>query len=440
LQARRKATILHRCPKRGVRIMTTPSWRLTFALAVFTATSAIIAAEWQQHPDADEPNAVFTTNAAINTFGGPSQAAEQMRLRLKDPEQRKALRAEQRASVREWYPEIGEAVGVDAATEEKLIELLTDQQMQDLENFDASAQPAQYSLQAEADARSRKLDQLRELLGEQGLERYQDYMATLGERSQVRMFDARLDAADKLQPEQKTRLMSLFREQQPMIRSHRFAAGLSPLPPESLSRENMQRAAQLNTIALNEASLRQMKESHPAAAREAAKFLTPMQLKEFERMNAEQEAALQHWLEGARAQAGLKPDVPAVAEDPPDSHRPQRKPVTGRITLELNVTVDSNAPTALTHVGLNGEAVTFETADGLVVEATPTLFEDHWLDVELAWFEKGRNGKRRLQETSAFGVLTRMPDGSANGRGGTTMLVTGSKVYAIVADATAAKL
>ena len=422
--------------------MTTLSWRLAIAVAALTATSAIIAAESQQLSAVSGSNSVV----AINSFGGPSEIAEQMHARLNDPEQRRVLRAEQRSSVQEWYPDIGEALGIDAATEEKLIELLTDQQMQNLEqHVHFSAQPAQFSIQAQADARNRALGELRELLGDHGLERYQDYMATLGERSQVRMFDARLAAADKLQPEQKTHLMNVFREMhrqdlQPAMRSRRFLAGVSWKSPEYPSPENLQRAAQLDTIALNESSLRRMKDSHPSAAREAAKFLTPMQLQGFERMNAEQEAGLRQWIEGARAQAGLKPDKPAVAEDPPDMRRPQRTQVTGRITLELIVTVDGNAPTTLNHVGLNGQPVTFEIANGLMVEATPTLFEDHWLDVELAWFEKGRNGKRRLQETSAFGVLTRMPDGSTSRGGGSDMLVTGSKVYAIVADATAAKM
>ena len=419
--------------------MTSPAWRLAFAVAAFGVTSATVAAEWQPSPAANDASSIVTFNTAINTFGEPSQMAEQMRVRLKDPQQRQALRAEQRASVQEGYPDIGEALGLDATTEAKLIELLTDQQMQNLENVYSSAQPAQFSIQAQADARNRTLDQLRELLGDHGLERYQDYMATLAERGQVRMFDARLGAADKLQPEQKTRLMNVFREMnrqpQDLMRSRRFPSGVSWESPE-----NLQRAAQLETIALNEASLRRMKESHPAAAREAANFLTPMQLQEFERMNAEQEAGLRQWVEGARAQAGLKPDAPAVAEDPSAMRRPQRTPVTGRITLELNVTVDGNAPATFNHVGLNGQPVTFEIANGLMVEATPTLFEDHWLDVELAWFEKGRNGKRRLQEASAFGVLTRTPDGSTSRGGGTEMLVTGSKVYAIVAEATAAKM
>ena len=422
--------------------MTTLSWRLAIAVAALTATSAIIAAESQQPSAVSESNSIV----AINTFGGPSQMAEQMRARLNDPAQRRVLRAEQRASVQEGYPDIGEALGLDATTEAKLIELLTDQQMQNLEqHVHFSAQPAQFSIQAQADARNRALGELRELLGDHGLERYQDYMATLAERSQVRMFDARLGAADKLQPEQKTHLMNVFREMnrqdlQPAMRSRRFLSGVSWESPEYPSPENLQRAAQLDTIALNESSLRRMKDSHPSAAREAAKFLTPMQLQGFERMNAEQEAGLRQWIEGARAQAGLKPDEPAVAEDPPDMRRPQRTQVTGRITLELIVTVDGNAPTTLNHVGLNGQPVTFEIANGLMVEATPTLFEDHWLDVELAWFEKGRNGKRRLQEASAFGVLTRTPDGSTSRGGGSEMLVTGSKVYAIVAEATAAKM
>ena len=124
------------------------------------------------------------------------ESVRKMRERLRDPEQRVALRAEQRASVQEWNPELDQALGIDGATREKLLELLTEHQMRQLDRVHnpppATPDDVRDSIQQQADFETQRLTELRELLGEDGLGRYQQYSKTLSERIEMRRFDALL--------------------------------------------------------------------------------------------------------------------------------------------------------------------------------------------------------------------------------------------------------
>src|SRR5262245_18293093 len=130
---------------------------------------------------------------------------KEMRARLADPEQRKAMRAEQRDGLVRTYPDIEEQLKIDSPTRDALFELLADQHMESLDAmFDQHRRPAMPSMQGMVGTENKKLDQLRALLGEDGLERYQEYTVTAYERQQVREVDALLGPGDKLSPEQKT--------------------------------------------------------------------------------------------------------------------------------------------------------------------------------------------------------------------------------------------
>jgi hypothetical protein len=391
-----------------------------------------------------ENQLVFSTNSA-----GPSAAMERMRTRLKDPEQRPALRAEQRASIQEQHPDVARVLGISPATVEKLVESLTDQQMERLDGMYSdpdrgTTRPFMDSIQAQADAETRRLDTLRELLGEAGLERYQDYSTTLGERMQASRFDAHLDSSNRLQPEQKDRLIALLREQNLREREQSQRSGLSSLSfalrDMVTPTENRQQTTLLRNIELNEAALRRMLESNRIFSERAAGFLTPAQLAVFSQVNAERANSQRQWVERTRVQAGLNPAIPESPEVVPGSSAPQRIALAGNVKMEITLTVNRNKPTTFTHIGSNGAPVTFEAAEGLFVEATPTLFNDHWLDVQLTYYEQGPTGKRRLAAEGGFGTLTMSPDGSPSRGGGGGTLVTGSKAYAIETTATASAL
>jgi hypothetical protein len=382
-----------------------------------------------------EEGAGVENQVVLARFGDASQSMQQMRARLADPEQRGAVRAEQRTNLQQLYPDVAEALRLDAATHEALLNLLTDQQMEMLDQVhDEGQREALHSMQAQVDAQNRKLDELRGVLGEEGLERYQQFVGTVSERRQVRDVDARLDAADKLSPEQKDRLIDLFKEKNrkdlpPPLPPERMPSFLNSRDPGSPTfREDLQRASQLATIEANEEILRLEDASNRWMAERAAEFLTPAQASAVAEVNETQTETHRQWIEQARAKAGLDGAIPERSEE----RTPLRKPVSREVALEMTISVNGAEPVRVTHTGSNREPLSIQASDELSVEADWTLFDDDWLDVKLTFYEQGPTGRRRLDSAGGFGMLTKTPDGVASrSGGGTNMAVAGRKAYSV---------
>ncbi len=157
--------------------------------------------------DASETNA----NTAAESTSGQNRLISGQFFIVHDgappgPPQRSGVRE----SLQQRYPELAEAVGIDALTVEKLLDLLTEHQ---LSTFGTDPPHASFDwLLKEADAEAKRLDTLRGLLGEEGLERYLAYSTTLRERTQVSTFDARLPSEHKLLPAQKEQMIVLYQE------------------------------------------------------------------------------------------------------------------------------------------------------------------------------------------------------------------------------------
>src|SRR5687767_9847517 len=117
----------------------------------------------------------FSSSAVLNPFGDGSERIRKMRERLQDPQQRAALREEHRGYIVDANYDVAEELDLNAATCDKLIELLTDQQMAQLEEFHLRgfSQPPSPDmsnhLQSHADRQNREIDALRELLGQEKL-------------------------------------------------------------------------------------------------------------------------------------------------------------------------------------------------------------------------------------------------------------------------------
>jgi hypothetical protein len=156
-------------------------------------------------------------------------------------------------------------------------------------------------------------------------------------------------------------------------------------------------------------------------------------------MNAEQQSNLRQWIEGARIRAGLSPEIPAHAEPPVPQSQPQRTAVAGQVKVEFTIRVNHHEETRVSHVGVNGEPFTIEAADGLIVEAIPTLFDDNWLDVKTTYYERSDTGKRQIG-AGGLGTLSRFTDSTGNLGGGSGSVVIGTKAYAITVMATAEPL
>ncbi len=434
--------------------MKTQTRRLAWLVAYFSVASSGMAAEQEPAENGLSAEATWEVRSAdgavlsapIVVHGGDNQmffrtgdaaqqAMQETRDKLADPAGRAALRAEHRRMLEEQHPDMEYELGIDAVTKSKVLELLVDEHLTRLESVYAMQRDHETALQKEADAETQKLASLRGLLGQDGLERFQFYLSTTWERQQVKGFDGFLLATEKLLPEQKKKLVQLFAEKNTRAREQDRESHMSALPLGTLERlaspEELQRQSQLLTIEANEAALRRAQEENPLLEQRAAEFLSSAQLAALERMNEEEVTRLREWIEQARLQAGLSPQV---AERPEQSLVPRaapRKPVAGEATFEFTVTVNRSAPIVHTHTGLNATPILFEAAEGLWVEATPTLYEDDWLDVHLTFYEQVGSEKRRIEKTSSFGSLTRLPDGTFSRGGMSTDMVTGSKGYAV---------
>ncbi len=388
-----------------------------------------------------------STGNTLQVFGPGSQAMRQMRERLKDPQQRAALRTEWRGQIAASHPDIGPALDIDAATEEKLIELLTDDQMDRLDEFHlrseddgtpAQTQSEETQIRALADRETRRVEALRELLGQERLERYQTFQTTSRERTQVAMLDARLGPAHKLRADQKERLIAVYQEHNIReLDQHRlttfsrspFGTAFRQLP----SAEELQRISQLQTIAGNEEIWRRMPQSDRLLRQRAAEFLTQPQLTTLAQMNAADANSLQRWIKKARAQAGLSPNIPERSEAPPEGLQPPRTPLAEEVKLSIKLAVNGSEPAVFTHVGRNGEPATFAIADGLFVEARPTAYDDEMFDLQMTYYEEGSTGKRVIGRMGQMGPIARAPVDSSSldrRRNGSTV-VTGSKGYAV---------
>ena len=356
-----------------------------------------------------------------------------MQQRLADPELRATLRSEQRASIQEQYAKAGQVLGLDPATEHKLIELLTDQQLGHLERMYSVPRPT-FDSYEQAQVTTQQLEALHELLGEEGLDRFQAYKARLSERRQVELLAARFAPGNELQPDQEERLIALLHEQ--TLRDIALARGpgrmlLSFQRGGKLpSGEEMQRESELHTIAINEETWRRRQVTNRNIEKQATAFLTPVQLRELSKLQARDQDNLRQWIQSARVRAGLSPEIPqhaAISDDPAVS----RKPVAGQVRVEIRMTIDRGEPTVVTQTVRNGESFTFAAANGLMADATPTLYDDHWLNVQIDYYEQRAAGKYPLEGGGTLGVLTRAPDGTPTSGGGGSTVIAGRKAYVI---------
>jgi hypothetical protein len=377
-----------------------------------------------------------------NVFiGGDSQSLQRLKEQLNDPQQRAALLAEHRTSIEAGHPDLAEVLGVDDATEQKLFELLAEQQLQRLIEFsERRPMPGPDMMQGMADSQTKMMEAQRAVLGDAAMERYRDYMDTLGARLQVARFEARLAGADKLQPGQKAKLIALMHEHDPL----RATQPSSPRRMYGLEVGAVNRGAQgpqvfapFHFLERMEEMLKTTLEKDRQLLAAAAGVLTASQLQALEQLRTENATMLRQHLEESRARAGASSALSAVREVQPADE--ERKPLSGDIRIEVTVKVDGGKPTVVKHSGPNGQAVELEV-DGIVVEVTPTLYEGNWLETQLAYYEQAPNGRRRIGNGSQGGMVSQNATGSLFGGGGSTIVTGSQKAYAVETRVAAAPL
>lgn len=408
-----------------------------------TLTGAWIATGWAaeatDEPDnsaffrvfpADEPdvnaNEQAPKNGARLVAGDSAQRHwESIQKQLQDPQKRKRMWSERRAAIVETHPELAESLELDVETERRLLDLLTDHEIEQL----ALSIGGSDALLARADFETRRMDSLRELLGDERLERYRQYSETRYERQQIARLNAKLAPADKLSADQKSALLPIFTEQmRRQLLTDTQVSGGGPFGGGA-SVDDLRASFELHAIRMNEASLRRSIASHRVALEQAREHLTDVQHAALAEMYRDEEQTQRRWIERQRVQAGLPAEIPEQEEPPP---APSRSPVVANLDLEISITVNRD-PARTTRVNVaNGSPFMIEGGDGLWIEATPTLYDDHWLVVAVDYFEEDSDGEKRLiHKGGSFSSLTRHLDGSRGGVGGGGTVIAGRKGYAV---------
>ena len=410
---------------------------------VFAAMSGAASAQPQSPPVANgESNTLeaASSDGMFQAFGSGSQAMNEMRTRLQDPQQRAKLREDQRRSIAGNHYGVADALQLDAATFDRLMELLADQQLAQSEHFHAMfagegpRNPTE-RMRNEADRVTKNIDAMREVLGQEKLERYQKLRFSLGQRGQIRELDERLGAADKLNGTQRERLVELLNEHMvaSLERRHMQRSLLSPFRGDLRalpSREEMLRHSQLQTITSNEETWRDMPESNRQLRERAAEFLTEPQLAMLAQMHEEQRATLQQRIEQMRVQAGLSTTIP----EQPQVTEATLATVNRDVKLSLMASVNEENPRYLTTVVSSGKSVSLKIAEGLFLEATPIVFENDAYKLRVEYFEEGGVTGRRLIGNMGQSGTVMQPSSDGGSRhvgGGGGSVLTGSKGYAV---------
>ena len=370
-------------------------------------------------PETNTQNVLrFATGEEMN------ELAQRMKERLSDPEQRAILRIEQRDSLLSQHAAVGRVVGLDPVVEQKLIEILTDQQMERLDQM-YLRRADMTDQQKMADEITQRMNALRELLGEEKLERFQLFELSQSARHWVQQLIARLAPEDRLQPDQEDRLVELKQEQF-QVASGALAPSRTfrrPVGPSG-SLEEAMLDAQRQGLRANENAWRRRQVENRVLEQKAAAFLTPAQLATLTQYHAQEQDNVRRYVESARAQAGMDPQIPEQPE--PEEARPQV--VEGLLQVDVRLTVNGELMT-VTRTVRSGEPFTFEAAQGLIVDALPRLYEDNYIDVHLMYYEQTASGRRRLAGGNISTILAGQSDGFTGGSSGT--VISGRKGYAI---------
>jgi len=359
----------------------------------------------------------------------------EMRQRLADPVEREQLRLENREHLRRLYPELAEALGVEPAVEEKILDIHTDQQMAHLERFWGSApDPLRHSgsmtdhLEAQRlmnERENQTRQRIRELLGADGYNRYLDYTDSQRERGEVAYFQRFLPVEDRLSASQKQQLMAHLRAQHEAglvaRRSRLFDRfGGGPLGgPAELARRNVE---------ANEDLFRCVQQESRDNLQKASSILTPSQFAVYQQLEQRKVDGQRRHVQQMRVQAGMSPEFD---EGKPPAAPVERTPLPERVRLELKITVDSEAPASIDVTVDNGKpADGFQASPALWAVPTATLYEDGWAQLNIDYYEERGGERRRLQNGTTLGSLTKRPDNRPVGAAMGIGTLHGSKVYA----------
>jgi hypothetical protein len=178
----------------------------------------------QRNPPPPPPAAGFTAQAAPE--GGHAQMQPWTETR---PERsaafQKMMKANMRANNKQMYADVGSTLGLDKETTNKLIDLLTEQQLMGFgenRNFKDADEARRHWEQVRRDHENAISD----LIGADKVMALQDYQQTLPARQEFESLARQLQGSDiTLSPEQSKKLLAVYIEERGRVPSPQFSEG-----------------------------------------------------------------------------------------------------------------------------------------------------------------------------------------------------------------------
>jgi hypothetical protein len=257
-------------------------------------------------------------------FGQPAPVFRSMRMDklMEDPEYREAMRSQHRMSMSSRYPDIGEALNLQPDQVDKLMDLLTDQEIagmsrtqppfsQDGRAPDPTAMQ-EWGKQMQKQQRDNEA-QIAALLGDAGVQEWKDYQQTLGARMQVKQLRSVMEGSsdpirsDQMQPLVAAMAAEQRRAMESQMQNLRNNMGQRP----ALVGSQIQMTSG-NRVAMIEQSLEQTVQNHERMRDAVAPYLSPRQLEHFDKYQ-KQQLDMQHAslrMMKLQAEAEARGDVP----------------------------------------------------------------------------------------------------------------------------------
>lgn len=163
------------------------------------------------------PSLSAPTPAGAASSSGKPNMGNMLGNMMKDPEMRKAMEQQQRMGLNMIYAGLFKDLQLAPEQEQKLKEALLDKQMANMTQAGAlmgagAANRTEIAAKLAEDQKARD-EQIHQLLGDDKYNQYQDYQQTLGERMLLEQLGGDL----ALNPDQKTQLLNIMREEKKNI-------------------------------------------------------------------------------------------------------------------------------------------------------------------------------------------------------------------------------
>jgi hypothetical protein len=227
---------------------------------------------------------------------------------MKDPDMREMMRGQQKAAINMMYSGMFKELNLSAEEKEKLMGILTEAQMKNIESaqglFGSGTSDAGEDARKQFEAaRQQTDDEIKALLGEDRFAQYQDYQKHVSERMQLGQLKNHLEGQNlPLQEQQSAQLLQVMKEEKVRV-------------PPVIPTDNTQFWTDTKNLFTAENFDRQMQwmdDYNRRVTERAAQFLTPEQLEQYSKFQEQQSSMQKIGLKMAREMFGAeKGNVPA---------------------------------------------------------------------------------------------------------------------------------